>query len=377
MPRRTTGGCRPTSCARGGVLWTAFANGAVRGAVTVAGGAVLVGSTGNRAYSFESGTGAQRWVFTTGGPVGSSPAAAYGLVFVASDDGNLVALEERTGQPVWVAPRRRRTVGARRRERRRLRRHLRRIRARSRCVGAARDRCGGSEGALLAGRGRRRRVRGLGGGSHRLDAVTRRGRIRAPLPRSRRPQAALAFAAPVHLSAIKLRGFKSFPDPVEVRLEPGVARRRRPERLGEVERRRRDRLGRRARSRRASCAPRSPTTSSSRARRTAAAGRLLRGRAASSTTPTGDGPVEFSELSIARRLHRGGEGQYLVNRATRPAHRPRRAARRPRPRRRDALDHRAGQGRGDPRRRARSGAASCWRRRPASAASSAAGTAPS
>ncbi len=29
----------------------------------------------------------------------------------------------------------------------------------------------------------------------------------------------------------------------------------------------------------------------------------------------GEGPVEFSELSIARRLHRGGEGEYLVNRA--------------------------------------------------------------
>src|ERR671939_529884 len=27
----------------------------------------------------------------------------------------------------------------------------------------------------------------------------------------------------MHLRAIKLRGFKSFPDPVEVRLEPGVA----------------------------------------------------------------------------------------------------------------------------------------------------------
>ena len=26
-------------------------------------------------------------------------------------------------------------------------------------------------------------------------------------------------------------------------------------------------------------------------------------------------PVDFSELSVARRLHRGGEGQYLVNRA--------------------------------------------------------------
>ena len=27
----------------------------------------------------------------------------------------------------------------------------------------------------------------------------------------------------MHLRAIKLRGFKSFPDPVEIRLEPGVA----------------------------------------------------------------------------------------------------------------------------------------------------------
>ena len=27
----------------------------------------------------------------------------------------------------------------------------------------------------------------------------------------------------MHLRAIKLRGFKSFPDPVEVRLQPGVA----------------------------------------------------------------------------------------------------------------------------------------------------------
>src|SRR5512139_3748425 len=27
----------------------------------------------------------------------------------------------------------------------------------------------------------------------------------------------------MHLSAIKIRGFKSFPDPIEVKLEPGVA----------------------------------------------------------------------------------------------------------------------------------------------------------
>src|SRR5207253_393002 len=30
----------------------------------------------------------------------------------------------------------------------------------------------------------------------------------------------------------------------------------------------------------------------------------------------GDGPLDFSELSIMRRLHRGGEGQYLINRAS-------------------------------------------------------------
>ena len=34
----------------------------------------------------------------------------------------------------------------------------------------------------------------------------------------------------------------------------------------------------------------------------------------SSTTRTAREPVDYSELAIARRLHRGGEGQYLVNR---------------------------------------------------------------
>src|SRR4029453_675561 len=29
----------------------------------------------------------------------------------------------------------------------------------------------------------------------------------------------------------------------------------------------------------------------------------------------GVGPVDFSERSVSRRLHRGGEGQYLVNKA--------------------------------------------------------------
>ena len=60
-----------------------------------------------------------------------------------------------------------------------------------------------------------------------------------------------------------------------------------------------------------------------------------------------------------------------------PPDRPRRAPRRPRARRRDALDHRPGPRRGDPRLEAGGTARSCSRRRRASAASSGASTAPS
>ena len=117
----------------------------------------------------------------------------------------------------------------------------------------------------------------------------------------------------MHLSAIKLRGFKSFPDPVEIRLEPGVAVVVGPNGSGKSN---------------------------------VADGIVW---AAGSLAPTelraekpddvlfagggdrkpadwcevellfdnadGDGPIDYSELSIVRRLHRGGEGQYLVNRA--------------------------------------------------------------
>src|SRR3954469_15954251 len=42
------------------------------------------------------------------------------------------------------------------------------------------------------------------------------------MPRPRHPSRSLGSSR-VHLKAVKLRGFKSFVDPVEVRLEPGVA----------------------------------------------------------------------------------------------------------------------------------------------------------
>jgi chromosome segregation protein len=117
----------------------------------------------------------------------------------------------------------------------------------------------------------------------------------------------------VHLSAIKLRGFKSFPDPVEIRLEPGVAVVVGPNGSGK--------------SNVADAivwAAGSLAPSELRAEKPDDV--LFAGggdrKAADHCevellfdNSDGEGPIDFSELSIVRRLHRGGEGQYLVNRA--------------------------------------------------------------
>jgi chromosome segregation ATPase len=118
----------------------------------------------------------------------------------------------------------------------------------------------------------------------------------------------------LHLSAIKLRGFKSFPDPVEVRLERGVAVVVGPNGSGKSNV-----------SDALLWASGSLSPSELRAEKpddvlfAGSAGRpaadwceveLLFDNA------EGQFPeLEFSEISITRRLHRGGEGQYLVNRA--------------------------------------------------------------
>jgi chromosome segregation protein len=115
----------------------------------------------------------------------------------------------------------------------------------------------------------------------------------------------------VFLRSIRLRGFKSFPDPVEVRLEPGVA---------------------------VVVGPNGSGKSNVADAIVWAAGSLspteLRAEkpddvlyAGSNERPAADwcevellfdnedgqGPLPYSELSIARRLHRGGEGEYLIN----------------------------------------------------------------
>src|SRR5207237_3044269 len=116
----------------------------------------------------------------------------------------------------------------------------------------------------------------------------------------------------MHLSSIKLRGFKSFPEPVEVRLERGVAVVVGPNGSGKSNV-----------SDALLWASGALSPSQLRAEKpddvlfAASAGRpaadwceveLLFDNA--------DGQVpelEFSESSITRRLHRGGGGQYLAN----------------------------------------------------------------
>jgi chromosome segregation ATPase len=119
----------------------------------------------------------------------------------------------------------------------------------------------------------------------------------------------------VHLRAIKLRGFKSFPDPVEVRLEQGVA---------------------------VVVGPNGSGKSNVSDALLWAAGSLapseLRAEkpddvlfAGGKDRPAADfcevellfdnedgalAELPFAEVSFVRRLHRGGEGQYLVNRAS-------------------------------------------------------------
>ena len=117
----------------------------------------------------------------------------------------------------------------------------------------------------------------------------------------------------MHLRAVKLRGFKSFPDPVEIRLEPGVGVIVGPNGSGKSNV-----------SDAIRWAAGSLSTTELRAEKpddVLFAGGGARGAAEFCEVEllfdNADGalPVDYAELSVARRLHRGGEGQYLVNRS--------------------------------------------------------------
>ncbi len=118
----------------------------------------------------------------------------------------------------------------------------------------------------------------------------------------------------MHLRSIRLRGFKSFPDALELKLEPGVAVVVGPNGSGK--------------SNVADAivwAAGSLTPSELRAEKPDdVLFNGAEGRTAAESCEVelvfdnesgGFGELDFSEVSIARRLHRGGEGQYLVNKA--------------------------------------------------------------
>ena len=116
----------------------------------------------------------------------------------------------------------------------------------------------------------------------------------------------------MNLRAIKLRGFKSFPEPVEVRLEPGVAVVVGPNGSGKSNV-----------SDAIVWAAGSMAPSELRAEKpddvifAGGGGRLAEDFCEVELlfdNPDGEGPLPYTELSVARRLHRGGEGQYLLNR---------------------------------------------------------------
>src|SRR5579884_706022 len=144
---------------------------------------------------------------------------------------------------------------------------------------------------------------------------SRRSATRTPRPRSSwgRPWRPRYFR-PVHLKTIKLRGFKSFVDPVEIRLEPGVAVVVGPNGSGKSN---------------VSDAILWATGSLSPAELRAErpddvlfAGSAGRAAVDHCTVEllfdNADGAwpdLPFAEVAVERRLQRGGEGQYLVNRA--------------------------------------------------------------
>jgi chromosome segregation ATPase len=116
----------------------------------------------------------------------------------------------------------------------------------------------------------------------------------------------------VHLRAIRIRGFKSFPDPVEVRLEPGVAVVVGPNGSGKSNVA--DALlwasGSLSPSELRAEKPDDVLYAGSGGRSPAAHCQV---ELVLDNEDAALADLPFAEISIMRRLHRGGEGQYLIN----------------------------------------------------------------
>jgi chromosome segregation protein len=115
----------------------------------------------------------------------------------------------------------------------------------------------------------------------------------------------------LHLRAVKIRGFKSFPDPIEVRLERGVGVIVGPNGSGKSN------ISDAIRWAAGSLSP--LELRAEKPDDVLFAGGASRGPAeyceVEMLFDNGDHalPIDFTEIAVTRRLHRGGEGQYLLN----------------------------------------------------------------
>ena len=118
----------------------------------------------------------------------------------------------------------------------------------------------------------------------------------------------------MHLRSLRLRGFKSFPDSLELKLEPGVAVVVGPNGSGKSNVA--DAIvwaaGSLAPTELRAEKPDDVLFNGAEGRKPADSCEV---ELVFDNADGGLGELDFSEVSVARRLHRGGEGQYLVNRA--------------------------------------------------------------
>ncbi|MBA2461942.1 MAG: AAA family ATPase, partial [Actinobacteria bacterium] len=118
----------------------------------------------------------------------------------------------------------------------------------------------------------------------------------------------------MHLRSLRLRGFKSFPDSLELKLEPGVAVVVGPNGSGKSNVA--DAIvwaaGSLAPSELRAEKPDDVLFNGAEGRKPADSCEV---ELVFDNADGGIAELDYSEVSIARRLHRGGEGQYLVNRS--------------------------------------------------------------
>lgn len=85
----------------GELQWSFDVDGAIESPVSVAGGAIFVGSLDTHIYALDGESGDPLWQFKTESPVLSSPTVADGTVYFGSDDWNIYALDAETGEERW------------------------------------------------------------------------------------------------------------------------------------------------------------------------------------------------------------------------------------------------------------------------------------